>query len=277
MQCVTTVTYSFLLDNEVAESIQPQCGLRQGDPLSPYIFILCGEVLSGLCKKKSQTNGTLAGIIVARNCPRINHLLFADDSMFFTKSDPKNCSTLIAILHEYEAASGQKINTDKSSISFSPKTPQETRDKVKLHLGIDKEGGVGKYLGLPEHFGRKKKRPIRLYRGQNEAARSKPEQPLLIHRREGNDVAISVISYSKLCHDLLSTPSGLCKQIQSVLTRFWWDTPEGERKICWTSWDLLTRPKHLGGMGFRNIQIFNQALLAKIAWRLLTKPECLLA
>lgn len=51
MQCVTTVTYSFLLDNEVAESIHPQHGLRQGDPLSPYIFILCGEVLSGLCKK----------------------------------------------------------------------------------------------------------------------------------------------------------------------------------------------------------------------------------
>lgn len=59
MQCVSTVTYSFLLDNEVAGSIHPQRGIRQGDPLSPYIFILCREVLSGLCKK-AQANGTLA-------------------------------------------------------------------------------------------------------------------------------------------------------------------------------------------------------------------------
>lgn len=49
------------------------------------------------------------------------------------------------------------INVDKSSISFSAKTPEAVRDRVKNQLGIDKEGGVGKYLGLPEHFGRKKR------------------------------------------------------------------------------------------------------------------------
>lgn len=77
--------------------------------------------------------------------------------MFFTKTDPQSCSTLLDILHSYEAASGHMINVDKSSISFSAKTPQEIRDRIKAHLGISKEGGVGKYLGLPEHFGRKKK------------------------------------------------------------------------------------------------------------------------
>ena len=72
-------------------------------------------------------------------------------------------------------------------------------------------------------------------------------------------------------------PVGLCKTIQSILTRFWWDSSEGEKKICWTAWETLTRPKSLGGMGFRDIQLFNVALLAKIAWRIITKPECLLA
>lgn len=137
MQCITTVTYSFLINNEVAGSVHPQRGIRQGDPLSPYIFIICGEVLSGLCKK-AHGRGTLAGLKVARNSPNINHLLFADDTMFFTKTDPQCCITLLDILHYYEMTSGQMINTSKSSISFSAKTPQEVRERVKSQLGIEK-------------------------------------------------------------------------------------------------------------------------------------------
>lgn len=156
MQCVSTVHYSFLFNNEAVGKVIPQRGIRQGDPLSPYIFILCVEVLSGLCKKAHE-DGSLPGLIVARNCPKLNHLLFADDTMIFTKTDARSCSTLVNILRDYGLASGQMINAQKSSISFSSKTPADIRARVKAQLGIDKEGGVGKYLGLPEHFGRKKK------------------------------------------------------------------------------------------------------------------------
>lgn len=154
MECVTTVSYSFLLNNEVSGSVHPQRGIRQGDPLSPYIFIICAEVLSGLCST-AQDTGSLPGIRVSQYGPKINHLLFADDTMIFTKTDPSSCTALVEILHSYEQASGQMINAQKSSISFSSKTPAEIRSRVKQQLGIDKEEGVGKYLGLPE-FGRKK-------------------------------------------------------------------------------------------------------------------------
>lgn len=94
---------------------------------------------------------------MARGSPHVNHLLFADDIMFFMHSDEKSCDTFHLILQKYEAASGQIINTNKSSITFSAKTAQETRSRVKSRLGIARKGGVGKYLGLPEHFGRRKK------------------------------------------------------------------------------------------------------------------------
>ena len=156
MQCVSTVTYLFLINDSVLGNVQPQRGIRQGDPLSPYLFILCVEVLSGLCTA-AQNSGDLTGMKVARQCPRINHLLFADDTMFFVRADLRSCYTLNAILKDYELASGQQINTAKSYISFSARTPQETRVRVKDTLGIANEEGVGKYLGLPELFTRKKR------------------------------------------------------------------------------------------------------------------------
>lgn len=123
MKCIKTVSYSFLINSVVSGKVIPERVIRQGDPLSPYIFILCGEVLSGLCRK-AQSDGSLAGIRVARSCPRVNHLIIAEDTMIFTYSNSHCCIALTSILHKYELASGQKINPEKSSITFSSKTPQ---------------------------------------------------------------------------------------------------------------------------------------------------------
>lgn len=156
MQWVSTVSYSFLLYGRVKGDITPTRGIRQGDPLLPYIFIMCSEVLYGLYNK-AQEDGSLPGIKVARNSPRLSHLLCADDTMFFCKSNRQSCQALKQILGQYEEASGQMINCQKSAVIFSSNTLQETRTIVKADLGISREGGVDKYMGFPEHFGRRKK------------------------------------------------------------------------------------------------------------------------
>lgn len=97
LECVSSVSYSFLINGGPQGRFKPSRGLRQGDPLFPYLFILCTEVLSGMCDK-ALANGSFPGIKVARNCPLINHLLFADDTMFFGKSSPTSCATLSSIL-----------------------------------------------------------------------------------------------------------------------------------------------------------------------------------
>ena len=74
MQCVSTVTYFFLINGSPRGRVTPSRGIRQGDPLSPYIFILSSEVLSGLCNK-AQENGSLKGVRVAQGTPRLNHRL----------------------------------------------------------------------------------------------------------------------------------------------------------------------------------------------------------
>jgi len=130
MSCIESVSYTFLINGSPQGSVNPSRGLRQGDPLSPHIFILCTEVLSALCEK-GQADGSLPGVRVARGCPAINHLLFADDTMFFCKSKASCVSALMKILSTYEAVSGQRINPQKSAITFSAKTPPEVRARVK--------------------------------------------------------------------------------------------------------------------------------------------------
>jgi hypothetical protein len=105
------------VNGELTDPVVPSRGIRQGDPISPYLFLLCTEGLSCLLQKR-EAQGELQGIRNGRLGPPISHLLFADDSIFFTRSDRKSVEALHNTLEVYCAGSGQKINKDKSNIFF---------------------------------------------------------------------------------------------------------------------------------------------------------------
>lgn len=126
---MTSVSYSYLINGAAQGRVHPSRGIRQGYPLSPYLFILCMEVLSGLCKR-AQRSGKVVGVKVATNSPAINHLLFADDTMFFSRTDARSCDELNAILKKYEEASGQFINLESQLL------PSLLRPREKSNGGL---------------------------------------------------------------------------------------------------------------------------------------------
>jgi hypothetical protein len=87
-QCVSTVSYSLLINGSPTNPIHPSRGIRQGDPLSPYLFLLCANVLSCALLKQEQI-GNLKGLKIGRVAHPLSHLLFADDSFLFFKIDNK--------------------------------------------------------------------------------------------------------------------------------------------------------------------------------------------
>ena len=125
MECITTVTYSILVNGEPKGLITPTRGLRQSDPLSPYLFLFCAEGLNAILNQASES-GDIHGFSICRNGPKLTHLFFADDCLLFCRSTLEECEKIQQILAYYEEASGQVINRDKTTLFSSKNTSEQS-------------------------------------------------------------------------------------------------------------------------------------------------------
>ncbi|MCH93433.1 putative ribonuclease H protein, partial [Trifolium medium] len=121
MKCVSTVSFSILVNGKPTKTFLPERGLRQGDPLSPYLFIICADVLSALITQAQQSQ-LIHGVKIAPGAPEITHLFFADDSLMFCRANQEETTQMHSILTQYQHASGQLVNYHKSELIFSKKS-----------------------------------------------------------------------------------------------------------------------------------------------------------
>lgn len=156
LSCLSSVSYVFKLNGDVGGSATPSRGLRQGDPISPYLFLLCAEAFSSLLTRAA-VNNEIHGARVCRGAPRVSHLFFADDSILFARATLQECSKIVDIISVYERASGQKINFNKSEASFSKNVDSNRRGDILRILGVREVDKHEKYLVLPTIIGRSKK------------------------------------------------------------------------------------------------------------------------
>ncbi|XP_074265036.1 uncharacterized protein LOC141587449 [Silene latifolia] len=248
MACVTTVTFSVLINGSPSAEFRPSRGLRQGDPLSPYLFLICAEALSNMLRRAVE-NQTLHGIRVSAAAPAISHLLFADDSIFFVKATLQEADGVNNILRRYEAASGQLVSLEKTTVVFSRGVPRGQRSAVATRLGVMEVEEHARYLGLPTIVGRSKKVLTDIIRDKLSKRLQGWRGKIL--SRAGKEVLIKALANSLPTYvmSVFKIPANFCDELRAIVARFWWGHNEDKRGIHWVSWRKMARPKGAGGWG----------------------------
>ncbi|KAA3462160.1 reverse transcriptase [Gossypium australe] len=276
MKCVRSVTYSVVLNGRNGEEFHPQRGLRQGDQLSPYLFLICTEGLSRLIKM-AKTEGKLEGTKVGRGNIMVSHLFFADDSMLFGEASIEGANNVKTVIKEYEQVSGQLVNFDKLLIYFSKNVGTEVREQVGGTLGVRISNNPEKYLGLPTMIGRRKKHAF--VDIKERFLKALHNWSLRLFSAGGKEVFLKAILqaipvYVMQCFKF---PITVCRELENLMNKFWWRNSKSNKGINWCKWRDMCTPKVKEGLGFKDLESFNLALLAKQGWKILMQPNCLFA
>ncbi|XP_055802719.1 uncharacterized protein LOC129871761 [Solanum dulcamara] len=245
-------------------------GLKQGDPLSPALFIIGAEVLSRLMNNLHQ-HPQYHGFLMAKKGPQINHLSFADDIIIFSSGRSHTLKLIMETLHTYEHASGQLINRDKSNFMVPSNAFNSTVRRIKKVTGFKQKNSPITYLGCPLYIGRQRI----IYYSELIAkvvARIAGWQAKLISY--GGRVTLIKHVIQALPIHLLSAsspPATTIKQIQSITANFFWGWKNERRKYHWSSWKNLSYPYEEGGIGVRLISDVAKSFQYKQWWIFRTK------
>ena len=267
MSCVSSTTLSVLVNGEKLTEFAPSRGIRQGDLLSPYLFIICMECLAWLIQVEVE-GGNWIGVKSARTGPAFTHLFFADDLVLFAKATSKTCQAINRVLGKFCEISGQKVNLSKSSIFLPSRFNISHAPFLERELGFKISRSFGKYLGVPiVTDGRNKQvndflvEKVRTkLAGWKARTFSMVGQCILI-----NSITSAIPTHVMQCCLL---PTTISKELDKLNQNFLWGDTIEKKKVHLLNWKTITQAKKDGDLGLKRSKSQNLALLASKAWKL---------
>jgi hypothetical protein len=264
MYCVTSSSLSILWNGRRLSNFTPTTGLRQGDPLSPYLFVLCMEVLSRSIIK-SIDDGHWQPVRLSRNGPPLSHLFFADDVLLFAKATKSQALNIASTLNRFAVYSGLKVSNIKSKVLFSSNTRRGKITSIVASTGITRTHSLEKYLGFPMIHNRLQRRDFEFLE-EKIGKRLASWQHNLLNKAGRMTLVKSVLnSIPNYYMQVAWLPQSTCDYIDKTVHTFLWKG-SSNKGIHLIGWDKITKPKKLGGLGIRKAREANTSLLGKLVW-----------
>jgi hypothetical protein len=240
MCCVKTVTYSVRLNGELLEKFNPTRGLRQGDPLSPYLFLFVADGLSKLLQHEIDKR-QIKELKVCRRSPGISHLLFADDNILFFEATTDQTNKVKSVLNRYERATGQQLSPDKCSLLLGNKCTNEMGESVAAILDVKMVGFDEKYLGLPVPEGKMKD-------GKFQPVKERVKKRFTDYAEKYSSCGAKEVLIKAMAQAIPTLPmsvfkfsAGMCEDLMKLTRDFWCGDEFDRKRMHWMSWDKITR------------------------------------
>ena len=252
-QCISSVQYSLLLNGSSFSTFSPSRGLRQGDPLSPYLFIIGSEVLLRLINRE-QSLGNLSGVKVARNAQPVSKLCYADDVILFCKAKFHEVNSLVRCINTYCEWSGQKVSIEKSGFFTSKGVHAQFTMQLRNTWGFKKLPQHTKYLGVPLLLLNNKTKDFHCVQERLESRLSGWKSKNLSWM--GRATLIKSVAQSTPIYSMAAfkIPKSICDCMDSLIRRFWWSPKkESSHYLAPLSWASLCKSKKRWRVGIPKI------------------------
>ena len=261
--CISTASFSVLFNGSPAGFFPSSKGLRQGDPLSPYLFVIGMEALSCLINSAVEGNYfARSRIAVGRGEDLvISHLLYADDTLIFCQANIEQLKYLSWILMWFEALSSLKINLNKSEII--PIGTVDNVEELASELGCKVGSFPTLYLGLP--LGAKHK-ALGVWDLIEERFRKRLAYWKIQYISKGGRATLIRSTLSSLPIYYLSLfrmPQKVSARLERIQRQFLWGGSDHDKKISLVKWATVCIDKRKGGIGIKSFSSMNKALLSK--------------
>ncbi|MBA0845023.1 hypothetical protein Goarm_005853, partial [Gossypium armourianum] len=225
------------------QKFKPKRRIRQGCPLSPYLFVLCMEWLGHFIRTEIDSR-KWDPIHLSRTGPLVSHLFFADDLVIFCKAQLDQARLLDSILTQFCEISGHQISVRKNNIFFSKDTEANVRNQINQLFGFQEVRNLGTYLVVP-----------------------------LLHER----ITKSTLSF--IVDKSLMIPKSVSADIERLVRQFIWGSTDGHPKMSLVGWSSICQPRSLGGLGEMvnsdgswNLDLFCARVLKNIINRIISIP-----
>lgn len=252
-KCYMIDSSTLLLNGSVFGRVKVDRRLRQGDPISPYLFILLSELLSRMLLKL-EAYENIQGVRFGRSGPALSHIFFVDDIMLFCKANVENVNEINLCLEQYCNWTGQKINIEKYGCFFSRITRGATKAMVKQVLNLKELPKEAKYLGNPLFISGKNTRNFEELRCRVESKIMGWKAKLLSKAGCATLVKSIITTIPSYTMTSCKLPLTRCRNLDKMARTFLWiGNDSKERFITPIGWDCICASKASGGLGIRKL------------------------